>query len=292
MAESGHYKVIGRLAITCVLCALYSHFANAQVSFPAATIAESSSASIPRAYEQPLRFADARGALRLACRRKYSSNASDMAERAIIIGFVGGFVRGDDLNHPEVQFADFLRERYGEKVNVEVFSNHNGKQALGRVLQLLDTAKGVQPVFEKRQVDIVIYGHSWGGSQTIALAQYLGRLGIPVQLTVQVDSVRKLHQQDSTIPSNVAKAINFYQTKGPIHGRSAIRAADPERTHILDNVEMKYSRHSINCRNYPVLARLLNKPHHEIENDPRVWDRITLLIDAVVSLKTSAATLP
>ena len=32
----------------------------------------------------------------------------------------------------------------------------------------------------------------------------------------------------------------------------------------------------INCDNYPWIARHLNKPHHEIENDPLVWEQIRL----------------
>jgi hypothetical protein len=35
----------------------------------------------------------------------------------------------------------------------------------------------------------------------------------------------------------------------------------------------------ISCDNYPWLVRVFNKPHHEIENDPRVWDEIAALID-------------
>jgi hypothetical protein len=46
---------------------------------------------------------------------------------------------------------------------------------------------------------------------------------------------------------------------------------------------MTYDGHSIDCRNYPWLARTFNKPHHEIENDPRVWNQIALVIDARLS---------
>ncbi|HTT22647.1 MAG TPA: hypothetical protein VMG82_27205, partial [Candidatus Sulfotelmatobacter sp.] len=53
----------------------------------------------------------------------------------IIIGFVGGFVKSNDLKHPEVQFAELLRKSYSPNVHAEVFSNHNGKKALRRVLQ-------------------------------------------------------------------------------------------------------------------------------------------------------------
>jgi hypothetical protein len=46
---------------------------------------------------------------------------------------------------------------------------------------------------------------------------------------------------------------------------------------------MKYRNHPINCDNYPWIARTFNKPHHEIENDPRVWDQLASLIDSELS---------
>jgi hypothetical protein len=205
----------------------------------------------------------------------------------IIIGFVGGFVKRNDLKHPEVQFAALLRKSYPPSVHAEVFANHDGKEALRRVLQLLDSnGDGVITGKEKEQANIIIYGHSWGASQTVTLARALGRQGVPVLLTIQVDSVRKPGQEDSIIPPNVRNAVNFYQTKGLIHGRSSIRAADPERTQIVGNFQMSYRNRRVNCDNYPWLARHFNKPHHEIENDPNVWNHIASVIDLEL-LKTT-----
>ena len=210
----------------------------------------------------------------------------------IIIGFVGGFVKSNDLKHPEVQFAELLRKSYSPNVHAEVFSNHNGKKALRRVLQLLDSnGDGVITVGEKEQANIIIYGHSWGASQTVALARALGQQGIPVLLTIQVDSVRKPGQEDSIIPVNVRNAVNFYQTRGLIHGSSSIRAADPEWTQIIGNFEMSYRNRRVDCGNYPWLARHLNKPHHEIENDPNVWSLIASQIDLEL-LKTPISSSP
>jgi hypothetical protein len=198
----------------------------------------------------------------------------------IIIGFVGGFVNRNDLKHPEVQFAALLRKSYPGCAHAEVFANHDGQGALRRVLQLIDSnGDGVITGDEKEQANIIIYGHSWGASQTVTLARALGRQGVPVLLTIQVDSVRKPGQEDSIIPPNVRNAVNFYQTKGLIHGRSSIRAADPDRTQIIGNYPMSYRNRRVNCDNYPWLARHFNKPHHEIENDPNVWNQIASVID-------------
>jgi len=59
-----------------------------------------------------------------------NASAEDIAlSNVIVIGFVGGFVRHDDVRHPEVGFAGLLRERYPSVVHAEVFSNHDGKNA-------------------------------------------------------------------------------------------------------------------------------------------------------------------
>jgi hypothetical protein len=209
-------------------------------------------------------------------------------QKAIIIGFVGGFVRSDDMNHPEVQFAAHLREAYPSEVHAEVFANHDGKRALRRVLEIL-SKDGDGPVTsrEKKRASIIIYGHSWGASQVVTFARDLGRLGIPVSLTIQVDSVHKPGHEDAVIPPNVRNAINFYQTRGVIHGRSRIRASDPKRTNIVGNFQMAYQDRQINCDYYPWLARHLNRGHHEIENDPRVWEQISSLIDSELLEGTS-----
>jgi pimeloyl-ACP methyl ester carboxylesterase len=229
-------------------------------------------------------------ALRLVCLRDRLGAEDITLRNVIVIGFVGGFVRHDDVRHPEVRFAGLLRERYPSVVHAEVFSNHDGKNALRRVLQLLDANRdGLLTADEKEQASIIIYGHSWGGSQTVTLARQLGRQGVPVSLTIQVDSVHKPVHDDAVIPPNVRNAINFYQTKGLIHGRPSIRAVDRSRTNIIGNVETTYQDRRINCDNYPWIARHLNKPHHEIENDPLVWEQIASMIDTELSRRKAAA---
>jgi len=203
------------------------------------------------------------------------------SEKIIVIGFVGGFARHDDRKHPEVQFAEYLRERYRSGISVEVFGNHHGRKALRHVLRLLDTdGNGSLSVDEKQRARIVLYGHSWGAAETLVFARELDEQGIHVLLTIQVDSIAKPGHNDSTIPDNVKQAINFYQSRGPLHGRSQIFAADPARTVIIGNIHLTYQNISINCDNYPWYARTSNRPHHEIENDPRVWNLAASLIQS------------
>jgi hypothetical protein len=202
----------------------------------------------------------------------------------IVIGFVGGFIKHDNLIHSEVQLAARLREAYPLGVEVDIFENHGGDTALKKVLALLDTNHdGTLAPQEKQAARIIIYGHSWGASEGIALARELETNGVPVLLTIQVDSVSKMHQNDEIIPANVARAANFYQPDGLIHGQSSIRAADPTRTSIIGNFRFDYKASTYNCTGYPWFDRIFMKSHIQIECDANVWTQAESLIRSAVA---------
>jgi hypothetical protein len=217
--------------------------------------------------------------------RQETGTPSQSAERnnLILIGFMGGRIKGDNFLHMEARMAKEVQQRYPRAVHAAVFANHDGHLALRTLLQLLDRDRdGRLSAEEKAAARVVIFGHSWGASETIALARRLNRLNIPVLLTVQVDSVQKSHQNDGSIPPNVREAVNFYQSEGMLHGRSFIQAVDPEKTTILGNYESTYRNNPVSCAGYPWFARTFMKPHIEIENDPSVWSKIEALIQAKV----------
>jgi len=197
----------------------------------------------------------------------------------VVIGFVGGFVKQNNSIHSEVQLATRLRTDYTSRVAVRMFRNSEGEQARLEILRLLDSDHdGTLSPEEKAGARISIYGHSWGASETVTLARSLGDIGIPVLLTVLVDSVRKRGEDNETIPANVGQAINFYQRNGLLHGLAQIRAADASRTQILGNVQIDYKTSPVDCAAYPWYARLFMRPHIEIESDPSVWRRVESLI--------------
>lgn len=197
----------------------------------------------------------------------------------IVIGFVGGFVQHDNLAHSEVELGARLRQAYPLGVDVETFESYHRGKARDRVLQLLDTNhNGILSAEEKQNARIILYGHSWGGSEAITLARELGREGIPVLLTIQVDSISRLHSNDRLIPANVAQAVNFYQPNGLLHGQPAIRAADPTRTRIIGNFRSNYSASPYRCEQYPWYDRVFVKAHTQIECDGEVWRQAEALI--------------
>ena len=206
------------------------------------------------------------------------------APAAIVIGFVGGFVAHDDESHGEVQLYRRLSASHAG-LQVRIYENRRGEEARSEILRLLDVNHdGALSPQERSRARIAIYGHSWGASETVTLARALANDQVPVQLTVQVDSVQKPGQNDAVIPANVLQAVNFYQLDGLLHGRSQIRAADASRTRILGNFQCHYKAKPVSCEGYPWYARIFMKPHIEIEADAVVWRQVESLIRAKLQL--------
>jgi len=221
-----------------------------------------------------------------------ASEASDHARHSpmIVIGFLGGYVRSDNTLHAEVQLAARLRSDYPAGTYSEIFENHHGDEAHAEILRLLDVNHdGSLSADEKRSARIILYGHSWGGSELVTLARELEQDAVPVLLTIQVDSIQKRKEDDRLIPANVAEAANFYQPDSVLHGRPEIRAVDPSRTKILGNFRFEYKQNPISCADgFPWLVRHFAKPHAEIECDPNVWNKI----EALIRMKLSSGQLP
>lgn len=172
----------------------------------------------------------------------------------LVIGFLGGFDRWDDEHRSVRRLALTLRETPG--VYAESISNHHRKVAL----ELIRRA---------RPAHIILYGQSLGGAAVVATARDLDRMGIPVLLTVQVDSVG-LH--DAVIPRNVRAAANFYQHDLlTIQGRREIRAADPARTRILGNFGRSYDLRPFHDPNASWARGTFGGGHARLELDPVVW---------------------
>jgi len=198
---------------------------------------------------------------------------------AIVFGFMGGNVGATDPTRNELIIANRLRASYPQGVDFEIFENRRVEDAHQKILLLLGVTPGhALSVAEKSRARIILYGHSWGASAVVTLAQKLQQDGVPVLLTVQVDSVEKKGQDDAVIPENVQRAVNFYQPNGWLHGRSEISAADPSRTQILGNFRVNYKQAPAECHPYPWYERAFIKTHIAIECDPNLWKRIEGMI--------------
>jgi hypothetical protein len=193
----------------------------------------------------------------------------------VVLGFVGGFVKNDDKRHSEVQIIQRLSAEKLPALHAAVFENRQTAEALKQITRWLDTdGDGHLSAQEKQKARIILFGHSWGGSAVIRLAEDLDRRGIPVLLTIQVDSVNRGWGHDCVIPANVARATDFYQTRGLVHGCQTIHAEDSQRTQITGSYEFEYTEQPAGCRSYSWFNRHFFMTHNAMGCDPRVWSRV------------------
>jgi hypothetical protein len=208
----------------------------------------------------------------------------------IVIGFVGGFVRHDNQHHGPVLLAQRIRPAFPKDTYVRVFENRRRKSAYDAIIRLLDANHdGVLSAEEKTRARIILFGQSWGASAAVVLARELRRQGVPVLLTVQVDSVAKAWQNDSVIPDNVAEAVNFYQPHGIIHGRARITAADPAKTEILGNYVTDYKKTPVKCPQASWFDHVFTPGHMQSECDPRLWSQIENMVRQRLGSRDSSA---
>lgn len=211
----------------------------------------------------------------------------------ILVGFAGGFVRHDNPHHGPVQLAERLRRDAANGTYVEVFENRHRKKAYKTILHLLDKDHdGSLSEEEKEQAHVMLFGHSWGAAAVVLLARELDRAGVPVMLTVQVDSVAKLWQHDGVIPDNVAEAVNFYQPHGLVHGRPEIIAEDASKTQILGNYRFDYRRTPVLCQGSSWFDRTITPSHMQSQCDPRLWNQVEQLMREKMEQASSMAAVP
>lgn len=196
------------------------------------------------------------------------------SSKVVIVGFVGGFVRRDDERHPEVRMFERFSE--GDSIHTIIYENRRRARARRELLHWLDAdGNGHISAEEKRNARIILVGASWGGSSAIRLADDLNHLGIPVLLIVQVDSVNKgFGHNDCVIPPNTEEAVNFYQTRGPVHGCRSLRPEDPARTQIVGDFRFDYGPHPVVCPAYPWFNRHIFRAHNAMDCDQLVWSQV------------------
>jgi pimeloyl-ACP methyl ester carboxylesterase len=199
----------------------------------------------------------------------------------LVIGFLGGYDRWNDEHRSVRRLVIALRRRPG--LYAESISNHRRGLAVEFIRQALDSNrnKRLDPE-EIANAQVILLGQSWGGAAAIDTARDLEKLGIPLLLTVQVDSVG-IH--DDVIPPNVLAAVNFFQHDPftTIHGRRNIRAADPAKTIILGNFEMSYTSRKVDLSNASIRRRIFGGSHTKMELDPLVWKGVEQYISDAIA---------
>ncbi len=200
----------------------------------------------------------------------------------VIVGFLGAWERWDDDRRGVRQLALRLRALGLPRLHVETAGNHDRRLVRRILVESLDRDRdGRLGPEEAQSVTFVFFGQSFGGAAAVYLARDLARHGVPVRLTVQVDSVGR---RDHIIPPNVARALNLYQRDpGPVRGEPAIRAADPSRTAILGNLPFTYLFRRVDMSGYPAITRRIGLSHWKMDNDPAVWAIVETAIRAEIT---------
>ncbi len=198
----------------------------------------------------------------------------------LIIGFPGGREKWNNHDQIVVRLADRLRAHKLPATNIEVIENKHRKMAIELVRRALDRNRnGILEPEERASARVILYGQSMGGAAVVKAARELDALGVPVRLTLQIDSVGV---GDATIPPNVARAANLYQPNGAlIRGEKTIRAEDPARTEILGNFSYDYNVRKIELpqsAHVKWYKRMFWLAHTQMEFDPDVWEKAESII--------------
>lgn len=144
----------------------------------------------------------------------------------LVVGFLGAWEDWDNAKRSVRKLALDLRGRQLPGVYVETAGNHQRRVILRYIREALDQNRDRKlSAEEKQSVQFIFYGQSFGGAAAVKLARDLKKLGVPVRLTVQIDSVGK---DDDRIPPNVSRALNLYQhDPGPVSGRVRNQGRQP-----------------------------------------------------------------
>ncbi|MGH9854890.1 MAG: hypothetical protein ACREBD_34095, partial [Blastocatellia bacterium] len=197
--------------------------------------------------------------------------------RVLILGFLGGREPWDNPHLNVRRLALKLRAQHANAVRVETVENTKRHLALELIRRAFDRNRdGQLDAQERADVRLILYGQSFGGAAVVKLARQLDRMGAPVLLTVQVDSVGR---GDGIIPTNVARAANLFQRNGLfIRGEPAIRAEDPSKTTIIGNFEFDYRDKKIDLSEVSWMKKLFRAAHTKMDFDPAVWALVEELI--------------
>jgi hypothetical protein len=187
--------------------------------------------------------------------------------RIIYVGIVGALETSNNEHSGLVQIRDLLRGPAYSDVCARSFTPYTWKSSLRWLLQHFPSHPGRLTDEElKRAPKVILVGHSAGGWAVLSVARNLSRKGIPVELTIQVDSVGIT---DRTVPKNVKTAAIFHARDILMFlTTKRIKAEDPSKTKLGANILVK------------------GAGHESVTRDPRIRE---LVMDIVESLRAASA---
>jgi hypothetical protein len=203
--------------------------------------------------------------------RNASAEAADAHSgcKIIYVGFVGAMETSNHKHSGVVQIRDTLRGPDFVDVCANSFIPVSWNSARDWILTHFPNHPGPLTSAELENAPkVIMVGHSTGGWAMLSVARELRDKHIPVELTVQIDSVGFT---DYTIPDNVKTSAIFYAWDALFFMNTKhVRLQDPEHTKLLAKIVVK------------------DASHLSITRDPRIR---VLVLEAVNNLRNAQASL-
>ena len=192
-------------------------------------------------------------------RQARSQPKSSVKCRVVVVGYTGGLDTPGNPYSGIVEIRDRLRALNHPDLCVRTFSAYTWWHGYHWVRSKFGIA-GSQVLSSEELAagpKVIVYGHSFGGWATHSLSRRLQGNGIPVVLTVQIDTVGI---KDTAVPTNVGEAANYHRKAFfPPYGQSEIYATDPGKTRILGNFYIAHVNHLGVARAQEVSDMVVNK---------------------------------
>ncbi len=198
-----------------------------------------------------------------------SDNGRVPACHVIYLGFVGALETSGNKHSGIVQIRDLLHKDYSD-VCAKSFSPYSWSDGRDWLLEHFPAHSGVlTPEESANSPKVILLGHSMGGWAMMSVARELRSRDIPVELTIQVDSVGIT---DYTVPRNVKAAAIFHAKDVLIFMTTKhLRLEDPKSTKLIADI---------------TVARA---GHESVTRDPRIR---ALVLQTVEALRTNSVVAP
>lgn len=209
--------------------------------------------------------------------RHFTTRTPLMKDHTLVLGFMGGREPWNNDKRAVRKLALKLRLMNIPNLHVETVENKKRHLAIELIRSAFDRNRdGQLDQRECASAHLILYGHSFGGAAVVKLARQLKKMGVPIALTIQVDSVGR---GDKIIPSNVARAANLFQRNGLIiRGEKEIVPEDARQTAIIGNIRYDYRNKKIDVADASWLKRAFRAAHTKMEYDPEVWAKVEEII--------------
>jgi len=200
-------------------------------------------------------------------------------DQTLILGFLGGFERWDDESRGVRKLATKIDAMNIPNVHIETLENRNRDLAIKFIQNTYDRDQnGFLDDWERNSARLILYGHSLGGAAVVEISRELKKMGVPILLTVQIDSVDLVYD-DHIIPSNVKRAANLFQSDGWIlQGEDKIKPENPDKTKVLANIRFVYQGKNVDMSSLSWERKLFSIPHAKMDADPEVWATVEQMI--------------